>query len=513
VAEPDQAPSEPGLTRRQLVAGGAALGGAALVGGSLVGAWLRSDSPSEPRVVIVGAGLAGLACAYRLHRHGISASVYEARLDRVGGRCWSSRGWADGQVGEHGGEFIDTRHKRILALAKQFGLEIDDLFAVPDPGSSRLWLDGGLRTRAELRPARERFLRRIAAAARRVGPYRYDTATDAARAFDQLSVKDWLDENLPDGGADSLEGRAVWALMASEFGLDADRLSALNLFYEYVEQPADADERYHVRGGNDQVVAGLVDRLPAGTVRLDAPLVALWRDGGGTCRLRIGGIAGDVAADQVVLALPFTNLRRVDLDGAGLSARKRACIDELGMGTNAKVSLQFEQRPVTYGGWNGYLTTDDPYYLTWPSSLAEPGRSGLITIYLGGRSGGSGLVVPRPHMPARRSLSDRMLGTLDRDGATRITGIADGFNGRAWVDHWAQDPWTRGSYAAFLPGQYTRFYGFAGKAEGNIHFAGEHTALANQGYLEGAVESGERCAAEVLAAVGAPATGGSESGR
>jgi monoamine oxidase len=66
----------------------------------------------------------------------------------------------------------------------------------------------------------------------------------------------------------------------------------------------------------------------------------------------------------------------------------------------------------------------------------------------------------------------------------------------------ARRPLARGSYAAFLPGQYTRYYGYVGKAEGPVHFAGEHTATANQGFLEGAIETGERAADEVLAATG-----------
>jgi len=306
---------------------------------------------------------------------------------------------------------------------------------------------------------------------------------------------------VPDGGADSLEGRAVATLVATEFGLDADRLSALNLFYQYVERPAGADERYHIRRGNDQIVHGLVARLPDGALHMDAPLEALWQRADGSCGLAFRGSSDDVVADQVVLSLPFTNLREVDLSKAGLSARKRACIDELGMGTNAKVLLQFERSPSAYGDWNGYLISDDPYYLTWPSSLSETGRAGLITVYLGGRAGGPGLPTARPHMRAAEPLARRVLTSLDRGGETGITGIREGWNGRAWVDRWAADPWVRGSYAAFLPGQYTRYYGFVGKAEGNIHFAGEHTALANQGYLEGAVESGERCASEVLRAI------------
>ena len=492
------------LSRRQFVKGGAALGGAVLLGGPFLAACGGSDSETR-RIVVVGAGLAGLACAYRLHRSGLPVSVYEARPDRVGGRCWTSRDWAEGQVAEHGGEFIDSGHKRIRALAREFDLTLDDLYDAPYPGSSRLWLNGAERSRSEFRSEDAVFQRRIEAAANEVGDYSYDAATNVARAFDEMTVEEWLDENVPDGGSDSLEGRWVWALMASEFGLDADRLSALNLFYQFVERPADADERYHVRGGNDQIVAGVAERLPEGTVRLDAPLEALWRNGEGSYGLRFGDSGRDVIAEHVVLTLPFTSLREVDLTRAGLSARKRACIDELGMGTNAKVLMQFDDRPPAYGDWNGTLTNDDPYYLTWESSLGEPGDSGLITVYLGGRSGAE-LPTPGPHVGAPEALVDETLGTFSRAG---IAGIEKGYNGRAWADRWATDPWVRGSYAAYLPGQYTRFYGFVGKREGNIHFAGEHAATDFQGFLEGAVETGERAATEIARDVGVRAPPGS----
>ena len=290
--------------------------------------------------------------------------------------------------------------------------------------------------------------------------------------------------------------------MASEFGLDADRLSALNLFYEYVEATPGADERYHVSGGNDQIPAALADALPEGTINLDAPLEALFERADGSYGLRFGGSADEVVADQVVLAIPFTTLRRVDLAGAGLSAKKRRCIDELGMGTNAKVLMQFDRRPRDYGGWNGYMYNDDPFLATWESTLGEPGRQSIITTYFGGRSGAGGLIADRAHAPTVERELRRNRASLTQGGRMGLDGLAAGFNGRAWTDHWVADPWARGSYAAFLPGQYTRYYGYVGKPEGAIHFAGEHTATDNQGYLEGAVESGERCAAEVRAAVG-----------
>ena len=84
--------------------------------------------------MIVGAGLAGLRCADLLRQCGIQASLYEAHGERIGGRCWSARDFVEGQVAEHGGEFIDSRHTHVLALAARFGLAVEDLFDGPAPG-------------------------------------------------------------------------------------------------------------------------------------------------------------------------------------------------------------------------------------------------------------------------------------------------------------------------------------------------------------------------------------------
>ena len=487
------------LSRRELLRRGAA-GGAALALGSTATRCGGGEPESGPRIVIVGAGLAGLSCAYRLGQRGIGCAVYEANPDRIGGRCWTARGFADGQTAEHGGEFIDSRHARMRALAERFGLELTDLFAAPNPGRPRVWLNGARRDPGPL-PGAGLFQRRIEAAAQGVGPYGYADATPAARAFDELTVADWLDANIP-GGSGGLQGQWVWGTMMSAFGLDADRLSALNLFAEYVEPAPGADERFHILGGNDQIPEAMAADLPEGSIHMDSPLEALFARGDGSFGMRFTGVRGDVVADHVVLALPFTTLRRVDLSRAGLSSKRRACIDELGMGTNAKVLMQFNERPQRYGDWNGYAASDEPFLQTWESTLGEPGPGSVLTTFFGGRSGAEGLAADEPHAPTLPAEGVRNLASLTRGGAMGLAGLGAGFNGRAWTDHWVSDPWAGGSYAAFLPGQYTRYHGYVGRPEGRIHFAGEHTAMANQGYMEGAVESGERAAQEIAAARG-----------
>ena len=260
---------------------------------------------------------------------------------------------------------------------------------------------------------------------------------------------------------------------------------------EFAPSAIPSDERFHVHGGNDQIPHRMVDGLPSGTVRLGHPLRTLARSGS-SYRLMFTGPSRPVTADVVVLCLPFTALREVDLDGAGLSQRKRRCIDKLGMGTNAKVLIQFDEHLGHYDAFNGQYY--DAHIDTWDSSIAESGRPGLLTVYSGGRTG-AGYPVKEPHATAPAGVVRRTAAAISR----AVPGLAAGYDGNSWLDHWVDDPWAHGSYAAFLPGQFTRYWGFVGLPEGSLHFGGEHTSMAAQGYLEGAVRSGERCAREVAA--------------
>ncbi len=499
----------PGMTapgtdigRRRLLAG--AVGG---VGALALDALPAVAGGRGPRVVVVGAGLAGLACADLLHRRGVRAEVYEARADRVGGRCWTSYGWADGQVAEHGGEFIDTRHRHMRHLVRRFGLRLEDLYTTGAGGHGRLWLDGGLHLPGELESDQEVFRRRIRRLRDRIGPYIWPDAGPAAKAIDEMTARDVVDRYMP-GGSNGLAGRRQQAYLASFLGLDLDRLGGLAVV-DCIDLAPGADERYHVQGGNEQVVHGLLDALPRGSVTRDAPLRRLRRRGDGTYALRLGGVRGEVVADQVVLCLPFTALREVDLDAAGLSRHKLRSIRQLGMGTNAKVILQLAHRPQQYQNWTGYLRSDHPTFDTWESSAAQRGTSSVLTVYYGGRSGAAGRRLGAVHGPTPRRVVERVVDTLTRHGETHLSGLRGDVLHRSRADHWARDRWTHGSYAAFLPGQYTRYAGFVGRPEGGVHFAGEHTApLVDQGYLEGAVLTGLRAAREVLRSVGVPAVTG-----
>jgi monoamine oxidase len=458
----------------------------------------RRRSTTQPRIAIVGAGLAGLTCAHRLAQRGVPATLTEAHDSRVGGRCWTARGFADGQTAEHGGEFIDTAHRRIRVLAAELGLRLDDVLAIarreyPD-ATTRYVFDGARRTARQALGDTGLLQRQANADLTRVGPMTWRNTSRVARQLDEMTAADWLERTAP-GPAHALLRAATRQYMAEEYGLDCARLSALTMLQAWGRGGTwdTSDERFHVHGGNDQIAHRLQARLPAGTLRMGQALTRL-RHTGRRYALSLTGRRAELEADVVVLCLPFPALRRVDVSAAGFSARRRRCIDELGMGTNSKLLLSFKRPLHTYDQFDGQYYDEDVD--TWDSAVGQSRRAGLLTMFSGGRYG-AGYRAPA-HGPAPREIVARELTRL-RQG---VPGISAGFDGQAWLDHWTRDPWTHGSYSAFLPGQVTRYSGFIGLPEGNVHFGGEHTSVAAQGYLEGAVQSGERCASEVLRAIG-----------
>ena len=466
----------------------------------------------EPRIAIVGAGLAGLTCAYRLHQAGVRATVYEAR-DRVGGRCWSSSAVTDAQIAEHGGELIDASHQHLIALTRELHLDLEDRKAAGETvqGIGRVVLDDREVTSVGTEIAG--MVARLGADAERIGDMTYDHAGPEARAFDGLSVIDWLDANV-DGGSRSPLGRIVASGISQSTGLPPEQLSAFLLislfFLEFPEQVDPASQPagheptmfdiidtithgMHVRGGNELVPQALAATLPEGALRLDTALEALRHASDDTYRLRFAHTVDEVTADHVVLALPFSTLRHVELDDAGLSARKRACIDSLPMGQNTKLLLGFDRPLSALAQGPDRSRCDPPAVTIWDSSLAQEGDGGLVTVFTAGRL----FDADSAHGEAPPAAVDHALSLLE----SVAPGSRDAFTGRAWLDSWPDDPWTHGSYATWGPGDVTRYWGSVGRAEHGVHFAGEHTSMISQGYLNGAVETGERAADEILSAL------------
>ena len=478
---------------------------AGLTAGAAAALWSLGRTPlargaGAPRVVVVGAGLAGLTCAYRLKQAGVDATLYEAS-DRMGGRCWTIRGaFEGGQLAEHGGELIDSNHLAVKHLAQELGLTLDNLLQSEAAGTElRAYFDGADYSFEEmtddLKTIWQPLHKDVSAASY---PTLYNLSTQRGRELDQLSIADWIDANVP-GGRGSKLGRLLDVAYNIEYGAETSVQSSLNMLYllGYVGPGqfrtfGKSNEKLRVRGGNDQLAtllaAALGSRIQPGAVLAS---IRLTPAGAYTLGFRSGSGTTTVTADRVVLALPFSLLRAVDYSKAGFNGVKQTAIRELPMGTNSKLHLQFSSRFWHGLGSNGETYSDTGYQNTWEVSRAQPGAQGILVDYTGGTIGasfGSGTATTR---------AQQFLAQLE----PVLPGATARWNGRATLDHWTGYPWTKGSYSYWKVGQYTKFSGAEKEISGGCHFCGEHTSQDFQGYLNGAVDSGERAAGEVLAAL------------
>jgi monoamine oxidase len=483
------------MSRREFLEAGT-LAGVALTGVPDVMRRLRVIT--TPRVAIVGAGLAGLTCAYRLKQAGVVATVYEGNT-RLGGRCWSLRGaFNDGQIAEHGGELIDQYHTEIRQLSQELGLNLDNLLAAEQNGTEPFYYFGGARqTFAETTDAVKQIWQVMHADLSAASyPTTFDSFTAAGFNLDHMSILDWIESRVPGGHASPL-GQLLDVAYNIEYGAEIDVQSSLNLLYllGFSGQGqfrifGTSNEKYHVRGGNDQIVSRLAQAVD-GQIETDAALSAIVRnsDGRYTLTFGSGGARRSVTAEQVVLALPFSKLREVDYSKAGFVEPKTFAIEELVIGANAKLHLQFTNRHWRTLGNNGDSYSDTGYQDTWEVSRAQPGASGLLVNYTGGDTTRS-----QASLSADRA-AQRFLGQIE----PVLPGLGKKWNGKATMDYWPSNPWTHGAYSYWRVGQYTRFAGSEYLRSNNCHFCGEHTSIDSEGYLNGAVETGQRAAADVLA--------------
>ncbi|MEV6813956.1 NAD(P)/FAD-dependent oxidoreductase [Micromonospora sp. NPDC051296] len=493
------------LPRRRL------LGGAALVGAAAAASAAGLPRPAAaaaaptppPSVTIVGAGLAGIRAAHWLYKvKGVRAAVYEGS-SRIGGRCYSLRGFFDdGVVVEHGGAFINTEHNAVRNLANSLGLGLRVAGGGNQPpGGDKYWIDGADYPYSAANSDWGQVYRAFKAA-QQAAPYpqRYDSHTEAGRALDNQTVNQWLDANIP-GGLSSRFAKLMQSNTVAEYGFDPDQQSALNLIYllgwngpNSLSPLTGGDEKYTIVGGNDQLLTAMEAQLPAGTVTYNQRLVAVRANANGsvTCTFQAGNKYTDVTSDKVILALPFTMLRQCDLSRAGFSTVKTRSINEFDLGSNAKLHVQFTSRPWVAQGYGGSTYTNvNGFQCAWDDTVNQPTSTGVLCEFPGGHQ--TLTWTGTPFGPAPAAQVTAFLNQLE----PIYPGIRAAYNGKAYRDAWSLDPWSKGAYSAMKPGQYTRFFGIEGAREGNVHFAGEHTSIEYFGYLNGAIESGERVAKEI----------------
>lgn len=443
---------------------------------------MRSGVLAGKSVIVAGAGLAGLSAARALEARGAAVTVVEAR-DRVGGRVWTLRTqFAARQHAEAGADLIEEEQEHVLALAKELGLKplriLRESFGFYGP-------DARGRRKVQSGPG----------AMAKIGQLLGDTLRDYKLAADQWdspiiaklarqSVAQWLERRNAPGPL-----RAGVRGFRGFFLADPEELSMLPLVEQFAESgPPGRGRIFRIEGGNDRLATTMAKRL-RGAVLLGTVVRRMRRhDERVTVTVEaLGKPHTELTADFVVCALPASTARGVFFDPP-LPELQRHAIERLRYGCATRLLLQFDRRfwkkpgrPIAFG-------TDLPTGAVWDGNEDQRGPQGILSFLAGGQA--SKVLQDLLHAEGERGVI-RHLDWLGRPSRLLASQVV------AW-DH---DPLARGGYAYFDPAFDPAWRTWLARPAGRIVFAGEHTSMKSQGYMNGAVESGLRAAAEISALV------------
>lgn len=459
----------------------------------------RYNSAIKPKIAILGAGVAGLHCAYVLQKAGLDATVYEG-AKRVGGRMFSLHDrFGKGLNTEAGGEFLDSNHADMLGLAAEFSLPLLDVTMDSNHFESAIYYFQNIKYNSTdlvngFLPMVDRIVAdRVACGEEYDSPF--------AEQLDKQSLEQYVN-SFP---CDEWIKQLLVMAYVGEFGLDGGDQSALN-FLSLIGFPqdgqlplfGDSDERYKVIGGNSQIIYHL-QKAVADKIKIESTVKSIQSKG--RRYLLIFADGSEAEADYVVCTIPYTLLRNMELKIPNMSLDKKRCIQELGYGMNNKLLLGMNQRIWRYGSrpTEGY-TYDRDIHTGWDNSHMQNNNQGTagFTVFLGGTP--SLNLARNAEMSGNKRILnqsglDFYIARLDQ----LYAGFKNNFSGDQELITWSSNPWSLGSYSCYKTGQWFSISGHEGTPIGkNFLFAGEHCSSRYQGFMNGAAETGRLAAEEII---------------
>jgi len=449
----------------------------------------QKPSGEAPRVVIIGAGFAGLACAVELNSR-FQVTVLEAR-NRLGGRVHTLRNLVPDRTVEAGASLIGLNHPTWLGYARRFGLDLIDITDEP-PGLDDPIVVGGRRlspVEAEaLYESIAVFEEAVAARSAVVTDPERPWTTPGAEALDGESLGDLIDSlDLP-----PLSRELVEVIESSNNVAATAEQSLLGALSAVAAGGGEAyfteSEVYRCRGGNDQLVRALHDALAPDSVKTGTAVTAIhYTDTGGRVVTADGTIH---EADHVVLAVPPSTWGKITFDPP-LPEDFRPS-----MGPAIKVLAPVDTAYWEREGWSQYGVGNGAIAMTWDGTyhqapLSENGPAALIG-FSGGERALECLAVPEGE---REAFFSAQLNAY-------FPGYPEHATAKAAFVRWPQDPWTLAGYSVPHRGEVTRIGPRLAEGFGRLRFAGEHTSWSFFGYMEGALRSGVRLARALAEGVG-----------
>lgn len=492
-------PESPDLTRRQVLAGAAALSGALLPGCgnssplSVAHAADAAHGDLHADVVVVGAGFAGLSAARKLVAAGHDVLVVEAR-GRVGGRSLNhavtAAGATPGTVVEVGGQWVGPTQDRVLALIDELGLSTfktyNDGKLVDFRDARRSEYAGRIPPGALVGAAEAQIaIIRLNSMAADVPLHAPWTAAKAVE-WDSQTFQTWIDANLL-----SKNGKALLQLaIESVFSAQPRDLSLLHVLF-YIHSAGSLDNLINTEGGaQDSRIVGGSQRVALALaaelgqrILLQAPVERIEQDDAGVV---VRGTNFRVHAQRAIIAIPPTLAGRIRYAPA-LDGLRDQLTQRMPMGTVIKVQCVYPTPFWRDAGLNGQATSDTgPVKLTFDNSPPDA-SVGVMMGFIEGEDGRKAL---------RQTADERRQDTIA--SFVRYYGEAARQPLEYIEQSWAAEEWTRGCYAGYFPPGVWLDYGEALRAPiGRLHWAGTETAEIWNGYFDGAVRSGERAADEV----------------